>query len=47
MAIRTYVLGQGPDLDDARALIAHRPLTQARVERIPSVPMLIISGIKE
>jgi hypothetical protein len=47
MALRTYVLGQGPDLDDARALVAHDRLTQARVERIPSVPMLLISGLKE
>jgi ubiquinone/menaquinone biosynthesis C-methylase UbiE len=47
MALRTYVLGQGPDLDDARALVAHRRLTQARVERMPSLPMLLISGIKE
>lgn len=47
MAIRTYVLGQSPDLDDARALVARGRLTKARVERIPSVPMLLISGVKE
>jgi hypothetical protein len=46
MAIRTYVLGQGLDLDDARALVAGRPLTDARVERVPSVPMLLVSAVK-
>lgn len=46
MALRTYVLEQGSDLDDARALVARGRLTQARVERIPSVPVLRISGLK-
>jgi ubiquinone/menaquinone biosynthesis C-methylase UbiE len=46
MAIRTYVLGQGLDLDDARALVAGRPLTDVRVKRVPSVPMLLVSAVK-
>lgn len=47
LGFRTYVAGQGLDLDDGRALVADRPLTRTRVERIPGDPTLLICGRKE
>ena len=43
---RTYILGQGWDSDDARALAEALPLRDSRVQRIPGVPVVALSGIK-
>lgn len=47
LRFRTFVAGQSLDLEDARALVADRPLTGTRVERVPGDPMLLIAGFKE
>jgi SAM-dependent methyltransferase len=41
---RTYVAGQGLDLDDARGLLAAAPLVDGRVERIAGTPGLLLAG---
>ncbi|MFC6880698.1 MULTISPECIES: class I SAM-dependent methyltransferase [Actinomadura] len=46
MGFRTYIAGQGLDLDDARKLVAPLAFTDSRVERTPADPMLLISGTK-
>lgn len=43
---RTYVAGQGLDLDEARTAIAGQPLVDAAVHRIPGTPFLLMSGAK-
>lgn len=43
---RTYVAGQGLDLDDARAALAGHPLTETAVGRIVGTPFLLMSAIK-
>ena len=43
---RTYVAGQGLDLDDARKAIAGQPVTSIAVERISGTPFLMIAGTK-
>lgn len=43
---RTYVAGQGLDLDEARAALSDRPLTDTAVQRIPGTPFLMMSGTK-
>lgn len=46
MGFRTFIAGQGLDLDDGRKLVAPLPFTDPRVERRPADPMLVISGTK-
>ena len=41
---RTYVAGNGFDLDDARALAEGLPLDEVSVARIPGTPGLLIRG---
>jgi len=41
---RTWVAGQGIDLDDGRALLADLPLVDARAERIPDTPFMVLRG---
>lgn len=41
---RTWVAGQGLDLDDARALLAALPLVDARAERLTGAPALVLEG---
>ncbi len=43
-AFRTYVAGQGLDLDDAREVIADQELADTTVERIVGAPFLVIIG---
>ena len=43
---RTWVAGQGLDLDDARALLSPLPLDDARAERVPYVPVLLLEGTR-
>lgn len=44
MLFRTYVAGQGLDLEDARALLAKLPLEASEAGRIPGAPALIMLG---
>jgi len=46
MGFRTYVAGQGLDLDDARGLAESLPLAERRVERLPGAPAVAIIGRK-
>ncbi len=46
MMFRTYVAGQGLDLDDARAHLAALPLVDVRAERTPGAPGVILGGRK-
>ena len=46
MMFRTYVAGQGLDLDDARAHLAALPLDDTRAERMPGAPGLLLGGRK-
>lgn len=41
---RTWVAGQGLDLDDARELLAPLPLAEWSAERIPGTPFLVMRG---
>ncbi len=41
---RTYVAGQGLDLDDARRLLAALPVVDAVAERVPGTPGLLLRG---
>ncbi|MCB9574107.1 MAG: class I SAM-dependent methyltransferase [Kofleriaceae bacterium] len=43
---RTWVAGQGLDLDDARALVADLGLDDARAERLPGTPALVLEGTR-
>ncbi|MQY09213.1 class I SAM-dependent methyltransferase [Actinomadura macrotermitis] len=43
---RTYIAGQGLDLDEGRALVAGLPLVRAGAERLPGTPLLTISGVR-
>ena len=46
MGFRTYVAGQGLDLDDARELLAGLPLAEPLVERVAGTPAVALSGRK-
>jgi len=46
MGFRTYVAGQGLDLDDARELLASLPLAEPLVERVAGTPAVALSGRK-
>jgi SAM-dependent methyltransferase len=41
---RTFVAGQGLDLDDVRGLVAGLPLDDVRIERIPGTPGLLLAA---
>lgn len=43
---RTYVAGQGLDLDDARDAIADQPLVDMTVQRLAGTPFLMMTGTK-
>lgn len=43
---RTWVAGQGLDLDDARALLAQLPLRDARASRLPGTPAVLLEGTR-
>ena len=43
---RTWVAGQGIDLEDARRLLAAVPLHDASAERVPGAPFLILRGVQ-
>jgi ubiquinone/menaquinone biosynthesis C-methylase UbiE len=44
LGFRTFVAGQGLDLDDARRLLADLPLAESTAERIPGAPAIAIEG---
>jgi ubiquinone/menaquinone biosynthesis C-methylase UbiE len=46
MMFRTFVAGQGLDLDDARGHLAALPLDDVRAERMPGAPGLLLAGRK-
>ena len=43
---RTYVAGQGLDLDDARQAIAGQPIVDATVQRVAGTPLLTITATR-
>lgn len=43
---RTWVAGQGIDLDDGRSLLADLPLAGGEAHRVPDAPFLILRGHK-
>ena len=43
---RTFVAGQGLDLDDGRRLLPGLPLTATSVERVPGTPGVLFRGTK-
>jgi ubiquinone/menaquinone biosynthesis C-methylase UbiE len=47
LMFRTYVAGQGLDLDDARHDTADQGVVDARIERIADAPFLSITGRKD
>lgn len=46
IAFRMGVAGYGPDLDDARALLAGLPLAEAEARRLDGTPALVMLGRK-
>jgi hypothetical protein len=47
LLFRTYVAGQGIDLDDARHDTADQAIVDTKVERVADAPFLLITARKD